>query len=410
MSVSNGPLDRCIDARYPTETSVVLRYRHAFNFGETDAEDEQFKDLLKSTSIREGSRILPLLRYKGVEIHILDETSLMHTRTLKAIDGCVTSARCKLAGLERVALETGGNTGSALTAYATRAGVETFCFIPDENLGLLNSRLFVSSKAHLISVEDPGLVKKCVRMFAKLNGLKRVPETAWRYEAARFRGLSIVEYILGHETFDWIAQTISAAFGPIGIYWAFRKFGRTVGKMPRFLGVQQEANCPMYRSWKAGRRKLRPINIRSTSRLLTRVMYDVKPHTYGTYKDLCSVLAETRGVLSTINHDEFAALLARNFDGKNIRDVLAGQDISIGENIVEKTGLIAFAGILKAIDSGTIRKGNRVLWCLTSGVTDADGLARPEYTVRSLRGMMSEYRVQAPRASAMTGDSLRRIG
>jgi threonine synthase len=71
-----------------------------------------------------------------VDISALDET-LMHTRTLKAIDGCVTTAKCLLAGLQRVALETGGNTGSALTAYATRAGIETYCFLPDENLVLL---------------------------------------------------------------------------------------------------------------------------------------------------------------------------------------------------------------------------------------------------------------------------------
>ena len=50
-----------------------------------------------------GSRLV--LKYKGVEIYLLDETSLMHTRTLKSIDGCVTIAKCKQAGLQRVVLE-----------------------------------------------------------------------------------------------------------------------------------------------------------------------------------------------------------------------------------------------------------------------------------------------------------------
>ena len=171
MGNSNSHFLESIDKKYPAETSIVLRYRNAFTFG-TEEEDSRFKGLLKSTSIREGSRIFFLLKYKGVEIFALDETSLMHTKTLKSIDGCVTTARCKWAGYDRVVLETGGNTGSALTAYGTRSGLETFCFIPRENLYLLNSKFFASPKAHLISVEDPGLVKKSTQLFGKLYGLR----------------------------------------------------------------------------------------------------------------------------------------------------------------------------------------------------------------------------------------------
>jgi hypothetical protein len=395
VTASKRSFDALIDPAYSSETSIVLRYRNAFTFGASDEDDACFKDTLKTTSIREGSRIFSLLRYRGVDIYTLDETSLMHTRTLKAIDGCVTTAKCKVAGLSRVALETGGNTGSALTAYGTRAGLETFCFLPDENLGLLNSAIFESPKAHLISVEDPDLVKRVVRLFEKRYGLKRIPETGWRYEASRFRGMAILEYMLRQGKFHWIAQTISAAFGPIGIYWAFNRFGKAIGALPRFLGVQQEANCPMYKSWKRKRRTLRPVKIGSTSRLLTRVMYDVKPHTYGTYKDLLHVLNDTRGMLTTINHAEFDALLERRFDGQGILELLAGHGITIRQPIVEKTGLIALAGTLKAIEAGTVRKGSRLLWCMTSGMSDADGRTRPEYRIRSLTGMLTEYGVQA---------------
>ncbi len=390
MGNSNSQFLKSIDKKYPVETSIVLRYRNAFTFG-TEEEDSRFKDLLKGTSIREGARIFFLLKYKGVEIFALDETSLMHTKTLKSIDGCVTTARCKLAGYDRVVLETGGNTGSALTAYGTRSGLETFCFIPGENLPLLNSKFFASPKAHLISVEDPGLVKKSTQLFEKLYGLKHIPETRWRYEASRFRGLPILEFmLLEGKRFDWITQTISAAFGPIGIYWSFRHLGRNIGGLPRFLGIQQEANCPMYRAWKAGRRNLRPLKIDSTSGLLTPVMYDVKPHTYGTYRDLLGVLEETKGALCTINRSEFTSLLDSDFDGKGIRGLLKEHNIEIGE-MKEKSGLIALAGTLKEIDAGTIRKGSRVLWCLTSGVSHADGRATAEYKISSLQSILKDY-------------------
>jgi len=86
LTNSNSHFLELIDRKYPAETSIVLRYRNAFTFG-TEEEDARFKYLLKCTSIREGARIFSLLNYKGVEIFVLDETSLMHTNTLKSIDG-----------------------------------------------------------------------------------------------------------------------------------------------------------------------------------------------------------------------------------------------------------------------------------------------------------------------------------
>ena len=94
MSVSEIDLQKSIDSKWARETRVVLRYRNAFTFGATEGEDFRFKALLGETSIKEWARILPLLSYKGVEIHLQDETSLMRTKTLKSIDGCVSIAKC----------------------------------------------------------------------------------------------------------------------------------------------------------------------------------------------------------------------------------------------------------------------------------------------------------------------------
>jgi hypothetical protein len=146
----------------------------------------------------------------------------------------------------------------------------------------------------------------------------------------------------------------------------------------------------MYRGWKARRRNLRALKIDSTSRLLTPVMYDVKPHTYGTYRDLLGVLRETKGALCTVNRDEFNGLLDRDFDGTGIKGLLRQHGIDIGE-VKERTGLIALAGTLKEIDAGVIRKGNRVLWCLTSGITHADGGAKAEFRISSLESMLKNY-------------------
>src|SRR5690348_18361582 len=201
----------------------------------------------------------------------------MHTGTLKSTDGCITIAKCKSRGHERIVFESGANTGTALTEYGVNAGLETFFFLPEENVLLLREKTFASSRAHLISVDHPGRVKRAAGLFARLNNIRHVPETGWRYEASRFRGCFVLEHVLTHGAFDWITQSISAAFGPIGIYSVLARWQKQAGKLPRFLGVQQKANCPMYRAWKANSREVTPMPVHSTRSEERRVGKECRP-------------------------------------------------------------------------------------------------------------------------------------
>ena len=369
-------------------TSVVRRYLDVVRFEEDEGKDRELKALVNDASIREGARIFPCFDYRGVHVSILDETTLMRTGTLKSIDGAVSIARSLQRGDRRVVLETGGNTGTALCAYGSRMGMELFVFMPAENIYLLNSGIFNSKGVHLAAVDKPGMVKPVADAFTEATRYARhIPETPWRYEAAMFRGLFILEYCLLHGGFDWMSQTISAAFGPIGIYGALQAFSDDLGSLPRFLGVQQKANCPMYTSWKSGSEKIEAVELESTSQLLTRVMYDSKPHTYATYQDLREVLRLTDGDLDTIDHEEFEKMLEYRFDGLSIIEVLAENGVNVtfmNGSIVEKTGLIAIAGTLKAIDCGRIPEGSRVLCNLTSACSLSDGKTVAERRINSI--------------------------
>jgi len=385
LNNSNRSFEYSIDHRCPAERSIVLRYKDHFSFGSTPDEDAQFKRWLEKTSIREGARIFPLFSHRGVDVHVLDETSAMHTGTLKSTDGCITIAKCKSRGHERIVFESGANTGTALTEYGVNAGLETFFFLPEENVLLLREKTFASPMAHLISVDHPGRVKRAARLFARLNNIRHVPETGWRYEASRFRGCFVLEHVLTHGAFDWITQSISAAFGPIGIYSVLARWQKQAGKLPRFLGVQQKANCPMYRAWKANSSEVTPMPVHSTGDLLTRSMYDFAPHTYGTFQDLMGLLGDTQGELTTITHDEFFEFLDRSFEGSTIAEVLGANGINVGSKIVETTGLMCLAGTFKEIERGTIPRGARILCCLTSGIQTADGQAQPERRIATAR-------------------------
>jgi hypothetical protein len=115
-------------------------------------------------------------------------------------------------------------------------------------------------------------------------------------------------------------------------------------------------------------------------------MYDAKPETYGSYEDLRNILSATGGDLTTVDHHEFNGFLEETYDNKNILDLLKDQGIEItvrGGDVIEKTGLISLAGTLKHIDRGKIAKGSKVLCCLTSGISEADGKAKPELRISS---------------------------
>src|SRR5262249_55193358 len=157
---------------------------------------------LERTSIAEGLRIFSLGTYRGVQIDILDETSLMHTRTLKSIDGCVCTAHCLLRDYRSVVFESGGNTGVALTRYAAHSGLTTHCFVPVQTLPLLDGPVFDGDAAHLIAVEDPHQVKANARAFAALHTLPLVPQVGWRFHASMFVGCFLAEHLPDRERYD----------------------------------------------------------------------------------------------------------------------------------------------------------------------------------------------------------------
>lgn len=393
LAGNKASLEASTDRSCGPETSIVLRYRDAVRLDDRPERDREIKRRLPEASIREGARIVRLPAYNGVDIHVLDETSGMATGSLKAIDGCLMAARCRAEGVGRVAFESGGNTGSALTRYGRNAGIETFFFCPGDNLDLLDGRLFDDPGAHLVAVPDRGRVKELAALFADTAGIPRVPDKAWRYASGMFRGLFILEHLLAAGRVGWIAQAISAAFGPIGIYGVLSAFRGDAGESPRFLGIQQEANCPMFRAWNPEAAKRLDAAGGARGPLLARTMYDDSPDTHGTWGDLRRILAGTRGDLLTVNEEEFESRLARSAAYGSLSDLLGSRGIAIGlraGRVIEKAGMLALAGTLKAIDAGVVRPGDSVLCCLTGGVTQADGRARPERIVRDAREVL-EY-------------------
>lgn len=388
MSDILGSFEPAVDTSYDAEQSVVLRYRRACPSPPPEAADPRFDELLRRASIREGLRVVPLFTHRGVEVNVLDATSRMHTRSLKSIDGCVTTAQCLYRGHDRIVFESGGNTGTALSVYGVRRGLETFFFVPTENVALLDGPAFEAPTAHVIAVNDPREVKATAGAFAERNGLTRVPQLAWRLQASAFLGCFVLEHMLVHGPYDHLVQGISAGFGPIGIYGVLEAHGSRLARLPTFLGVQQAGNCPMVRAWRGAPPDEGPV-VASTSGLLAKVMYDGQPRTYGTFDALRRILVSTGGDLTTLDEGEFDRVLSQGVDGRAVLELLAAQDLHIAQRdggIVDKTGLMGLVATLREITSGRIREGARVLVCLTGGTARPDGRVQASSIPVPVRG------------------------
>lgn len=380
-----------IDEEYAPELSAVLRYHPELFTGVLGL------DNLREVSLREGFRIIPLEPFQGVEIFVLDESTGMQTGTYKSLDGCVTAAFCRQNGFAQVAFSSGANGGRALTEYGRHVGIETFFFSPPTTLFKLPGELFRDRQAHLISVEGSDRrVKEATALFAKAARIPVVPLLQWRLLASSVRGLFIAEWMVanGHH-FDWFVQAVCAGFGPIGLYRALLNLvdrnGIKGASIPRFLGIQQAALDPIALAWAAGQERLsQPLSWKSDSPIEPS-LYNTCPRE--TYPILKEMIEKVGGHFLSVEEGDYEQWSQEYL----LRLQLAGIELTRregSEELLEKAGLLAGAGLLKGIDSGRIRPGRRVLCSLSGGAArPSDQAAVPQASISAEEDLQEAVKV-----------------
>jgi hypothetical protein len=361
-----------VGASVSAETSLLLRYYGVFDtLGLQDLVGEED---LTACSLREGARIFTLGKYKGVEIALCDESTLMATGTYKDLDACLVTAVARRARLNHIVVSSGGNLGYALSAYGKHSGVNLFFFHPKSTLYKLDAANFDWGGVKLISVDLPEKAVKSLSLaFAKFYGLTHVPDVRWRLAASAVRALFILE-MTQDQRIDCMAQTLCAGFGPAGIYNCFSELSRAglVRRMeiPRFLGFQQAANSPMVKAWKEGDREIRDEHVNpSPKEMIEPGLYNTNPQ--GNYTRLFELMRYYGGDMAPITYDDYATYLDP-LVGMLREHQLELTRIPGGTDILEKTGVLTGVGILKAIDEGLLRPGERVLYLMTGGFRKVD--------------------------------------
>ena len=200
---------------------------------------------------------LPRLAAKlgGVELLVKDEGRLP-TGSFKARGLVMAVSMAKAFGIKHMAMPTNGNAGAALAAYATRTGIRTTIFCPQDTPEVNVSEIELQG-ATVYRVN--GLIDDCGKIVGA--GKEKVGwfdvstlKEPYRIEGKKTMGLELAEQ-LGWELPDAIFYPTGGGTGLIGMWKAFAEL-ETIGfigaKRPRMIAVQAEGCAPMVRAFEAG--------------------------------------------------------------------------------------------------------------------------------------------------------------
>nr|WP_246382696.1 threonine synthase [Micromonospora jinlongensis] len=244
--------------RFPLRPADLWRYRELLPVA----------DPRHVTTLGEGWT--PLLRTPayGTEIGITDlmvkDEGLIPTGSFKARGAAVGVSRARELGVERIAMPTNGNAGSAWATYAARAGMGATIVMPLDAPSICR-RECVAAGADLRLVD--GLISDAGRRVAELisasngsifdAGTLREP---YRLEGKKTMGYEIVEQ-LGWQAPDVIIYPTGGGVGLIGIHKALhelRELGWIGDKLPRLVAVQSTGCAPIVRAFAAGEDRAQP--------------------------------------------------------------------------------------------------------------------------------------------------------
>jgi threonine synthase len=190
------------------------------------------------------------------ELYIKDEGQ-NPTQSFKARGMAVAVSMAKELGVKKLAVPSAGNAAGALAAYAARAGLEAFIFMPRD-----------TPRANVIECEQTGaqvtlmdgLITDCGAEIARRKEAEGWFDVSTLKEPYRIEGKKTMGYELA-EQFDWelpdmIIYPTGGGTGLIGMWKAFdemEQMGWIGPKRPRMVTVQAAGCAPIVRAFEEGK-------------------------------------------------------------------------------------------------------------------------------------------------------------
>jgi len=209
-----------------------------------------------------GETMTPIVRMPrlsaklgGGEILVKDEGRLP-TGSFKARGLVMAVSMAKALGIRHMAMPTNGNAGAALAAYASRAGIKTTVFCPEDTPEVNVSEIALQG-ADVYRVN--GLIDDCGKIVGEGKAKVGWFDTStlkepYRIEGKKTMGLELAEQF-GWQMPDVIFYPTGGGTGLIGMWKAFAELeaiGFVGKKRPRMVAVQAAGCAPMVKAFEAG--------------------------------------------------------------------------------------------------------------------------------------------------------------
>lgn len=212
-----------------------------------------------------GEGMTPLIdcprlgRHFGLNHLAIKDESQLPTGSFKSRGLAMAITMARQFGISRVAIPTAGNAGGAMAAYAARAGMEAYVFMPDDTpaINQLECQL-AGARTFLVN----GLITDCGRIVREgkeragwfdLSTLKE----PYRIEGKKTMGLELAEQC-SWQLPDVILYPTGGGTGLIGMCKAFDELA-ALGwladeRRPRMVAVQSDGCAPIVRAFESGQR------------------------------------------------------------------------------------------------------------------------------------------------------------
>ncbi|OYY67508.1 threonine synthase [Sphingomonas sp. 28-63-12] len=199
--------------------------------------------------------LVPVPASGGLNTWVKDEGRLP-TGSFKARGLVMAVSMAKELGVKRIAMPTNGNAGAALAAYASRCGIETIVFCPDDTPEI-NVREIALHGARVYRVN--GLIDDCGAIVGKGAAEGRwfdfsTLKEPYRIEGKKTMGLELAAQF-GWKLPDAIFYPTGGGTGLIGMWKAFdelEKLGWIGAKRPKMVAVQASGCAPIVKAFQEG--------------------------------------------------------------------------------------------------------------------------------------------------------------
>ena len=215
-----------------------------------------------------GEGFTPLIEAKtlgrelGVQRLWIKDEAQNPTGSFKDRGLSLAVSRAKELGVKKVAIPSAGNAGGSLSAYAARAGIEAYVFMPKDTPAANQIEVWQYG-AHLTLVD--GLITDCGRIIAERKAAEGWFDVSTLKEPYRVEGKKTMGYEIAEQR-NWqlpdvIIYPTGGGTGLIGMWKAFQEMeelGWIGTQRPRMVSVQASGCAPIVKAFNEGKDRAEP--------------------------------------------------------------------------------------------------------------------------------------------------------